>query len=90
MKVTKYLAVALSLATSVPALAHDGHHGGGHGGGGGWVAPFIGGALLGGALGDAYAYPYYAAPEPYYAPTPTQPFYHWDCDPYGRCSWVWR
>lgn len=87
------------IVVATPAIAGD-HHGGGgfhsgghHGGGGGWVAPFVGGAIVGGVLGGALAYPDapgYAAPSPYYAPAPYQPYYRWDCDAYGRCGWVWR
>jgi hypothetical protein len=76
------LAVALAMAT--PALAWDGHRGGG----GNWAGPFIGGAIAGGILGGAYA-PGYVAPAPY-GPMPYQPYYHWICDPYGRCNWVWQ
>jgi hypothetical protein len=86
------LALAAVLAGTSPSLAQHYHHGGGHrgghGGGDGWVAPFVGGAILGGALGAYGAYGY--APAPYYAPSPYQPYYHWDCDPYGQCAWVWR
>jgi hypothetical protein len=96
----KILTVVAALAISMPAFA-DGHHGGGGGfhgggghhggGGGGWVAPFVGGAIVGGVLGGALAYPYYAAPSPYYAPTPYQPYYRWECcDAYGQYGWVWR
>jgi hypothetical protein len=95
------LALLALLAGASPGLAqhyhgggYGGYHGGGYGGyheghgGGGWVAPFVGGAILGGALGAYGAYGY--APAPYYAPNPYQPYYHWDCDPYGQCAWVWR
>ncbi len=90
----KVLTVVAMIVTATPALA-DGHHGGGghggggfhgegggghHGGGGGWVGPAIGGAIGLGILGGVLAY----------APTPYQPYYRWDCDPYGRCAWVWR
>ncbi len=91
------LVTAAMIVAATPALAgghgHDGGgHGGWHGGGGGgnWVAPFVGGAIVGGVLGGALAYPYYAAPQPYYAPNPYQPYYRWECDPYGQCAWVWR
>jgi hypothetical protein len=97
--------VALVTATPVFAggYHHGGggyYHGGGgfhHGGGGGWVVPFVGGAIVGGVLGGALAYPYsnpsapyYAAPYPYYMPTPTQPYYRWEPDAYGHWGWVWR
>ncbi len=86
--VLKILTMIVALAVATPALAGDGRHhgrGGHHGGdGGNWVAPFVGGAIVG-----AFA-PYSVVPSPYYAPAPYQPYYHWDCDPYGRCTWVWR
>ena len=88
------LTLAASLAIATPAFADGHYHGGHHDGNGNWIGPFLGGVIAGGILGGAYPYaPYYAAPQPYFTPSPYQPSYHWDCYPYGvysQCAWVWR
>jgi hypothetical protein len=83
-------ACAIALGCAIPAHADEHGRGRWHGGGNNWIAPFVGGAIVGGLLGGGYYGSPYYAPAPYYTPVPHQPYYHWDCNPYGQCGWIWH